>query len=363
MLKTHPAVFAVEDTYQIMVQIPTPSLYRVEVAGEYYYDESNGIMRSLSEIHRAAVPTAVLEAAGEYTVCVRPLIQRLDYFSETAPEERFTYRFRPVPSENVRLYHISDAHNIIEGAVTAAKAYGDIDLLVLNGDVLESSGDPSKFDNIYEICSQITGGELPVVFSRGNHDLRGNYAEQFAQYTPNARGNTYYTFRLGGIWGLLLDCGEDKPDGDAAYGYTVACHPFRLRQTDFLRRLIAHKEREYAAEGVHTRLVISHVPFTQEFPPPHNIEEDTYSEWARLLREDIHPDLMLCGHTHKPELRPIGHERDTFGQPCPMVVSGSIDREDGGFVGFGCTVTDKAFTVTYTDHDGHKSDTHTISRH
>lgn len=361
MLRTNPAVFAVEDTYQIMVQVSAPSLYWVEVAGECYYDESNGIMRSLSELHRAVVPMAVLDAAGEYTICVRPLVARKDYFTETAPVQTFTYTFHPVPQEGMRLYHISDAHNSIDLPVAAARGYGDIDLLVLNGDVLDSSGDPSKFDNIYDICSRLTAGNIPVVFSRGNHDLRGNYAEQFAAYTPNAGGNTYYTFRVGGVWGLLLDCGEDKSDEDIAYGFTVACHPFRLRETAFLESMIANKEREYAAPGVHTRLVISHVPFTQLFSPPFDIEGDIYREWARLLREEIHPDLMLCGHTHSPELRLPGHGNDHYGQPCPVVVSGSIDRK-GGFIGFGCEITPDGFTITYTNQDGVTTDTHTLPR-
>ena len=69
--------------------------------------------------------------------------------------------------------------------MAAAKAFGDIDFLILNGDILDHSGDPSKFANIYIICSEITGGNIPVVFSRGNHDLRGNYAEKFADYIEN----------------------------------------------------------------------------------------------------------------------------------------------------------------------------------
>ena len=28
-----------------------------------------------------------------------------------------------------------------------------------------------------------------------------------SEYIPNDSGNTYYTFRLNGIWGMVLDCG------------------------------------------------------------------------------------------------------------------------------------------------------------
>ena len=209
MLKTAPAVFAVEDTYQILVSVTAPSLFWVEIGEESYYDASNGIMRSLSDLHRVTVPMSVLDAAEAYTVCVRPLIERKPYFTETEEVQTYTYPFYPVPQEKARAFHISDAHNRIEEPIRAAHTFGDIDFLIFNGDVLDHSGDPTKFDNIYILCDRLLGGSKPAVFSRGNHDLRGNYAEKFAEYTPNSNGNTYYTFRLGGIWGLLLDCGED----------------------------------------------------------------------------------------------------------------------------------------------------------
>jgi hypothetical protein len=187
---------------------------------------------------------AELDRAKKYTVCIRPLLHRKPYFTTTAPLETFTFPFMPVPERNIRAYHISDAHNRIDGPVAAARAFGEFDFLILNGDIIDHSGDPSKFDNIYRICAELTGGSKPVVFSRGNHDMRGNYAEKFAEYTPNCNGNTYYTFRLGPIWGILMDCGEDKMDACEEYGHTVACHAFRRRQTAFLKRVIADCKNE-----------------------------------------------------------------------------------------------------------------------
>ena len=350
MLKTAPAVFAVERNYQIMVTTVRPALFSVRVGGEEYFDESNGIMRSLCDIHRVTVPMAALDAAGEYTVCVRPLIERKPYFTETEPLWEQSFSFDPVPQDNVRVYHISDAHNRIDQPVAAAKAFGKIDLLVLNGDVIDHSGRPEKFNNVYEICAQLTGGSKPVVFSRGNHDMRGNYAEKFAEYTPNAGGNTYYTFRVGGLWGVVLDCGEDKADSHAEYGFTVSCGQFRRRQTAFLRQVIANKEREYAAEGVTRRLVISHVPFAARFGAPFNIEEDVYAEWARLLCEEVKPDLMLCGHVHQIGVWKKGGEKDVFGQPCDVIVGAIPEKER--WVGCGLVLRANGTDVVFNDNNG-----------
>ncbi len=347
MLKTTPAVFAVSDEYQIMVEVKCEALFSVKVNGNVYYDETNGIMNSLSNHHRVSVPMNELNPAGEYTVCIRPVIERKPYFTKTADEVTFTYKFRPVPTRGARAFHISDAHNRIKEPVAAAKAFGSIDFLILNGDVIDHSGDISKFANVYEICAELTSGEIPVVFSRGNHDMRGRYAESFAKFTPSHLGNTYYTFRLGSIWGILLDCGEDKDDSHKEYGLTVACHQFRKRQTEFLKRVIRDADSEYNAEGVMTKLIISHKPFSEVTEPPFDIEQDIYGEWLSLLREYVKPDLMICGHTHHMEIRQKGHERDSLGQPCPVVISSQPG--ENYFAGTGFTFGDKSVMAVFTD--------------
>lgn len=350
MLKTSPAVFAVHNTYQIMVSVTRESLFFVKVGDKCYYDHSNGIMRSLSPLHRVTVPMEELDKAGEYTVCVRPLIERKPYFTETEEVWERSFKFYPVPENNVRFYHLADTHSQVEGPTVAAKTFGKIDFLILNGDIIDHSGDPEKFDNIYQICSNITGGNIPTVFSRGNHDLRGNFAEKFAEYTPNFKGKTYYTFRLGSIWGILPDCGEDKADHRSEYGFTIACHPFRLEQTEWIKQIIENKNTEYLAPGVKTRLVISHVPFTEKHEEPFNIEEDTYTLWAKLIKENIKPDLMICGHTHINEIRPIGHERDNFVQPCPLVVASG--KYGSVIVGTGFEFKEDGIEVTFTNSEG-----------
>ena len=359
MLKTAPAVFAVGSEYQIMVPVEREVLFWVEIDGEAYFDESNGIMNSLCGIHRVCVPMAVLDAAGGYTVCLRPVTDRLPYFPVTEDPLRFPFSFRPVPETGARLYVIADAHNTVAEPIAAAKACGKIDLLVLNGDVIDHSGDPDKFGNIYEICSAVTGGGFPVVFARGNHDMRGRYAEKFAEYTPNHLGRTFYSFRLGSIWGLVLDCGEDKPDDHPEYGFTVACHAFRRRQTAYLKQLIADAGREYAAEGVRTRLVICHTPFTWRFPAPFDIEEDVFREWSALLREHIRPDLMLCAHLHQALLSPPGGEMDTYGQPCPVILT-SRPTEDS-YDGCCIVLTGDGAELTFADSRGVRTPLGTVS--
>lgn len=362
MIKTTPAVFAVGNEYQIMVEGERESLMYVKVGDQVFYDESNGIMNSLSPVHRVNVPMNILDNAGEYTIAIRPIIERKVYFPETEELKEYKFKFRPIPQKDIRIYHISDAHSWVEQPIAAANTFGNIDLLILNGDVIDSSGDPEMFSNIYEICSSVTRGEVPVIFSRGNHDMRGNYAEKICDYIPSRNGKTYYTFRCGSIWGLVLDCGEDKDDNHEEYGHMVASHIFRLRQTEYIKNIIENSEKEYAAEGVKTKLIICHNPFTRQLASPFNIEEEIFSEWAKLLKDNVKPDLMMCGHLHATAVYPVGCKYDHLGQPCPVVVASDRLSKENVFVGGGIVVKDNEFEVAFTDSLGKTRSNEVIKR-
>lgn len=355
-LKTKPAVFAVGNTYQIMVPVECETLMWVKIGDNCYFDESNGIIRSHVTLHRMTVPMHELDRHKEYTVCYRKIIERKPYFSETENEEAVTFAFSPVSGDKIRAYHISDAHNLVENPVAAAKKfekeYGKIDFLILNGDVPDHSGEIKNFDNIYEIVSQITSGNVPAVFSRGNHDTRGIYAEHIAEYTPNQNGNSYYSFRLGNIWGLVLDCGEDKPDSHAEYGNTVCCSYFRRKETGYIENVIKNAANEYNAPNTDYKLIIAHNPFTRSYKEPFNIEEELYSYWAKLLREEIKPDIMLCGHTHELKIDMPGSENDALGQPCPIVIGSVIDHGTHYFAGAGFIFENGKITVVFNDGEG-----------
>ena len=340
IIRTEPAVFAVGKEYQIMFRVNCPTLAWVTVGGECYFDDSNGILRSAVTTHRICVPADELDRAGVYTLTLRRIIERKPYFTETDEPVSIEYSFRPVKGGTIRVYQIADAHDLVESPVRACKAferrYGLIDFLILNGDLLDLNDDEDKIDNIYRICADITQGCIPVVFARGNRDTRGKCAE-LCEHTPSDNGNSFYSFRLGDIWGAVMDCGENKPDSDPACGNTVCCHALRMRETRWLEGLIRDAVSEYAAEGIKHRIIIVHSCFTWNYGP--NIEPELYRRWAELLREFVRPNLMICGHFHTLERGYPGDANDRLGHPCEVVV-GSKPRFAGdgiseGFTGVG----------------------------
>lgn len=356
-----PTVMAAGKSYFIFVPFDDEVIMWVTVKDKTYYDDCNGIFRSNTRMHKVELPYEVLDEAKEYTVHYIKMIDRRPYCPISEEERSITLPFRPVPTDGeIKIYHIADAHNMVEEPISAGSYFGDkIDLLVLNGDIPNHSGDIENFNAIYEIAAAITKGACPVVFARGNHDTRGIHAEDMPNFIPTINGKTYYTFRVGSIWGLILDCGEDKVDGHPEYGVTVCFHQFRLAETEFIKNVIKNAKDEYEAEGVKHKLVVCHLVFTNTYDPPFDIEQDIYGEWARLLREHIKPDLMLCGHEHHTGIYHKGCERDKKGQACPVII-GSRPRfanpEKGRPAGFdGCALTlneDKTATVIFNSHEG-----------
>lgn len=370
--ETTPIVYAVGKNYQIMVPVNCETLMWAEVGGKCFYDDVNGILRSNCTTHRMTVPMDRLDAAGEYKICYRVVNERKPYYSDVSDIFEYSSAFYPVKEDGARFFHIADTHNQVDKPVAAAKTFGDIDFLILNGDLPDHSGDIKNFTTIHRIAAEITNGEKPVVFSRGNHDMRGIYAENIAEHTPTDKGNSYYTFRLGSIWGMVLDCGEDKPDDHIEYGHTICCEDFRKRELEFIKKVIENAHKEYEAEGIKTKIIVAHDPFT-EYLPKQLSEEDmeTYKKWAKLLREYIKPHVMICGHVHQAYITNVGDELDNLGQACPVVVGSApgtkISLAPRGvwqsniYVGVGFEVRNAKIAVDFVGNDGSTYKSESIS--
>ena len=338
-----PAVFAVSNNYQILVPVTAPSLMWVRIGDRCYYDHANGVLRSKCKVHRMTVPAAVLDQAGEYTICERRIPHRKAYCSKPDPVVETTFAFFSVPLDNPRAYMIADAHNRVREPISAARTFGAFDFLIFNGDVPENTDSIRSMMTVFRINDVLTGGTKPLLFTRGNHELRGKYAEDYAEYIPSENGKFFYPFRLGSVSGILLDCGEDKMDDHPEYGGTICCHAFRKEQTRFLESCCPDTQAQ-------TRIVIAHSPFTMRFGDPFDIEKDTYTYWSQLLQKNVRPHSMLCGHMHTMKISAQGSDSDYLGHPCTVIVGSK--PANGYFAGTGFTFRRDEIEVVFTDSNG-----------
>lgn len=316
----HPVVFAVGNDYQILFRAKAEGLAAVEIGGIRYSDTFCGVVRSRSLIHRVTVPADILNAAGSYTVLFAPLTKRVSYFNKPEETEKQTYRFFPVPQENARFSLLCDTHCNVDAPVRSALAGGRPDALLLGGDIGDAADTEEQILTIYRLAHEITAGEIPVVYARGNHDTRGALAETLGNYVGTRNGLTYFTFRLGSVWGIVLDGGEDKKDDCPEYGGVADYPAFRRAQTAYLQSLIAQKEPEYTACGIRHRILLCHMPFTLADEDYIAVAGADYADWIRELNR-MSIDLALFGHVHALSRHAAGEGSGTVIPVFPAIVA------------------------------------------
>lgn len=332
MNKATLAVFAVNDTYQIMVRTEQNSLMWIKAGEHCYYDHSNGILRSDTNIHRIAIPMLVLDKCGSYTICERPIIERKPYFSETGEVKETAYTFRPVTGNKIRAYHIADAHNMIDAPARAAEAYGQFDFLILNGDIPVHSGTCENFDNIYELCGRLTQGNIPIVFSQGNHDMRGVCAEKLEDYTPTASGNLITLSASADFGGLFSIAAKTSLIRTKNMETLFAATLSAKKKPNLSKRLSVKNNIPIRVYTSAPSLFMTRLH--ENAKSPFDIENDIYNEWTKMLRYSIKSDVMICGHLHEIALDMPWCSEDYRGQPCPVAIMSETDYKNY-FVGAG----------------------------
>jgi hypothetical protein len=306
-------------------------------------------------VQRFTVPQAALDAAGAYTLVYTALFTRGAYSCRKGRTARQTFSFKPIPREGeVRAYVVADSHGRSREAVAAASFFGEgLDLLILNGDVAPQSETADEALTIFDVAFAVTGGRVPCLLTRGNHELRGAWAAPLTEMLPSADGRPYYTVSLGPLRFVVLDCGEDKPDDHREYSGTAAFHAFRLEETAFLERF-AREEAADFADGARHRLVLSHIPFTRRDRGDFDIEDTLYTRWAELLNEAYAPQLYIAGHLHRAALYDDGTENER-GLRCPLLIAGRLigPKETGTgeheYIGAALTFRDGGVHIAFTD--------------
>ena len=282
-------VYGVEDDYQIVFSTSDNAIAWVEIGGECYYDLYAGSMRSADRVHKIEVPQEVLDSAKGYSIHAKQMIYRGPFGGYLGPEISESYSFRPVDtSDGLSYFALSDVHEAVDAAARAAE--GNHDFIVLIGDLVSMVETEQDAQLANELAHRITGGEYPVIYARGNHEIKGEWAEDLYKYVGAKGQDYYYTVTLGDVFAVVLDMGEDHEDDWWEYYGTARFDLYRAEQTEFLKTIL----EDGAYENYRYRLALCHIPIVHvdgKFEP-------FKLEWTELLNEmDI--DMCLSGHKHK----------------------------------------------------------------
>lgn len=166
------------------------------------------------------------------------------------------------------------------------------DFVLYNGDMVSSFESEERLVNsvITPSVAQFAT-QIPLFFSRGNHETRGAAATTYTDYFPTTTAEPYYTFSDGPALFIVLDGGEDKPDSDIEYHDLVRYDNYREREAKWLKSVVESEQFKAAA----VKIVIIHIP-------PKSSGWHGEAEIARLFVPILNQagiDAMFCGHIHK----------------------------------------------------------------
>ena len=137
---------------------------------------------------------------------------------------------------------ISDWHSYLEDAKKAIFHLGEYDGVIMLGDSAAGMDfEEQAVRNIVQFGGALTGGEIPVLFVRGNHDTRGAFAGLLPSYLGYDK--LYYTADRGPYSFLVLDSGEDKPDDHVEYGGMDDYRVNRQEMTNWLKTVKVKNDR------------------------------------------------------------------------------------------------------------------------
>lgn len=293
-----PAVFAVEDTYQIVFTTRAKGTAWVEIDGVEYNETYAGYRTTESRIHKITVPMEALDNAGEYTLCAKAMLLRGPYSSMQGKTITETRHWRGVtPEDGLNYYAISDVHNVKNTPVEAASYFGDdLDFLINCGDQVSWIDRTSDLEETFRMCGIITKGEVPVIYARGNHETKGVKAHEFHNYVGTNGTDFYFTFRIKNIWGVVLDIGEDHADDFVEYYGAAKFDAYRDEQTAFLDEILANADTEYNAPGVEYRIAVCHIPLTIKSKSDHAAAWK--DAWVERLNQ-MNLTMLFGGHIHQ----------------------------------------------------------------
>lgn len=210
-----------------------------------------------------------------------------------------------LPSKNLKKFSFlafNDVHDRPAYIDTVYQKNKDAAFVCYNGDMMGTI--EKEADIVNGLCvpsANSFGGDIPFVFTRGNHETRGSESRIMSNYVESPTGGYYYTQIFGNTMMIILDSGEDKSDKHNVYSGLADYDAYRTKQAKWLENTVQSKEWKKAKH----RIVCVHFPMTLQA-----LEKETETfdgcidacaKFIPILNK-ANVDLVISGHTHEAKL-------------------------------------------------------------
>ena len=281
-----PVVMDTGSSYSVVfaTNVKATAFVEFEHNGQSYklYAQKDGRRIGDRLIHSIIVPYEQLKNNTYYVGSTR-VIDEYSYGSRLGKTvTKGPYDLKVNESEKQSYLVISDWHSHLKEAKEAISHLGKYDAVLMMGD--PSAGldfEEQAVRNIVEFGGDLTRGEMPVIYVRGNHETRGNFANKLSDYLGYEK--FYYTVNRGDYSFLILDSGEDKNDDHVEYGGMDDYAVNRREMADWLKNVEIKNEKVVA---------LSHAWQVSE--PESELSKEI---WDKL--NDLGVRFEISGHIHK----------------------------------------------------------------
>ncbi len=193
------------------------------------------------------------------------------------------------------------------------------DFVVFNGDCFQDPiSEEHELGLLAHYTKSVNAVSKPVVFMRGNHEIRGAYATGWPSLVDWDNNNPYFSFSFGDTRFVFLDCGEDKSDSHVEYSNMNEFDGFRDRETAWLMDEITQP----AFRNSSRRILVQHIPiygWTNSHDPGFIPCRDL---WDPIYKKTPF-DINITGHLHNFKFYPSGKANNPF----PLVVGGGNNEQ------------------------------------
>ena len=255
---------------------------------------------------------------------VDPTNPRRPAFGRDMLSERFTVTTFDPNRKTCHFTVMNDVHMRLEhyAALLDDIDIADNDFLLLNGDIISAGN--WTLDSLlkYEVGQLgACGANLPVFFSRGNHEGRGSGVALVEKVFPKAESAPYYyTFREGPVAFIVLDAGETGPENSYCLNGGPIYEDYLREQMEWAEK--AMKEPSFRKAPV--KIAIIHAPMIDPGIPDDFVPHTWLNHNFVPLLGKAGVDLMIGADLHQYQFHPVGSMNNDF----PILVNDDESRLD-----------------------------------